>query len=213
MIVPVATAGGWVLGVTSLAIALLIWLRFELMVRRWTKRASSLLEQLEPLLAKGKAALAVDGPDGKPLPPLQAAVSVGASCLVNAAYTLLEDPAIVAKAKPLIMEALPQIAEAYGRGQASGDGSVSSAASQMSKARWADRGGALKAVGKVAGTIPGGSKMMGKVQDMLQLAQAAKELAPLIQQFTAGKGGGNGGSAPMVGGGGSSAPMQGGSPW
>lgn len=146
-------------------------------------------------IQKAQAALNVPGADGKPLPPLQAAVSVGSSCLVNAAYALLSDPAIMEKAKPLLMEALPGIAEAYGRGAASAQCEPqASPGQQMAALRWGDRGGKLI---KNAAKLPGIGGPMAKLQEWLPLVQAAKELGVLDKLL--------GGQAPA--GGGPSAPM------
>lgn len=172
-----------VTGALSGLLALALYL-----VDRRTVRAT--MGEARVFLTQAKAALNVPGPDGKPLPPLQAAVSMGSSVLVNAAYALINDPELMARAKPLIMEALPAIASSLAQAEPSNPGQA------LARKRW-DRGGAIPKVAKVAG--------LGKVGEMLEMAQAAKELMPLLQGFkgTGGPGApgpsGNGGNINLGG--------------
>lgn len=89
-------------------------------------------------LAKAKAALDVPGKDGSPIPPLQVMTSIATTALTNAAYILLEDPEVMTKVKPVVLEALPAIAEGYARGANAPQENPGVA---LNRKRWGDRGG------------------------------------------------------------------------
>jgi hypothetical protein len=155
------------------------------------------LRRFDALMDRTQAALTVPGPDGKPLPPLSAVVSVGSSCLVNAAYSLINDPALMEKAKPMLKGMLPDIAYAYGRGTAEAQAVPSNPGRDLINMRWGDRGGKLA---KAAAAVPGLGGPAAKIQQLAQYAELAQQLAPLLQMFGGGGNGGQG-AAPAAAGG------------
>jgi len=148
IVVLVALTGAFA-GVLALALYL---------VDRRAVRAA--LSEGTAFMQKAKAALEVKDAKGNLVPPLQVVTSIATTAIANAAYTLMEDPEVTAKVKPLLLEALPLMAEGYARGSVVEE----NPGVALNRKRWGDRGGA----------IPRAPKQSDDMFDMFK---------PMIQQF------------------------------